>query len=176
MPQKRNPVGSVLTRACVREAQASIELLLRSMDQEHERAAGAWHAEWQVLTGALAFTGGAVSWLGDVVANLGVYPERMRANLDATHGLVMAERVTLLLSEQLGRDEAHELMRSASRRIGEEDGTLRDVLLADEEVRRHLSAGEIERALDPATYLGTAEAFIDRALVLHRQRAKIGSR
>jgi 3-carboxy-cis,cis-muconate cycloisomerase len=165
----------VLTRACVREAQVSIDLLLGSMGQEHERAAGAWHAEWQALTGALAFTGGAVSWLHDVLANLEVYPDRMRANLDATHGLVMAERVTLLLSEQLGRDAAHALIRSASGRVGEDGGTLRDALLADEEVRHHLSVGDIERVLDPVTYLGSAEAFIDRALAMHRRREKVGS-
>ncbi len=164
MPQKRNPIGSVLTRACVREAHGNIEILMRTMAQEHERAAGAWHAEWQALSGALAFTGGAVAALREVAANLEVYPERMRENLDATNGLVLAERVSLLLAERIGRDRAHALVRSLGRQTQERDGTLRDTLLADEEVRRHLSEDEIERAMDPATYLGSANAFIDRVL------------
>jgi 3-carboxy-cis,cis-muconate cycloisomerase len=145
------------------------------MGQEHERAAGAWHAEWQALTSALAFTGGAVSWLGEVMRNLEVYPERMRKNLDATHGLVMAERVTLLLAERMDRDTAHAAIRAASGRAADEGSTLRTVLLADHQVRRHLSTEEIDLALDPATYLGSTPAFIERALALHRQAESAGS-
>jgi 3-carboxy-cis,cis-muconate cycloisomerase len=167
MPQKRNPVGSVLTRACAQEAQANVETLMRAMTQEHERAAGVWHAEWQALTGALALTGGAAAWLVEVMDGLEVYPERMRENLAATRGAVMAERITLLLAERVGRDEAHELMRSASRRANQKNCSLREVLLADDSVRHHLSVDEIERAMDPATYLGSTHAFVDRALSLH---------
>lgn len=172
MPQKHNPVGSVLTRACAREAQAYAEVLTRSMAQEHERAAGAWHAEWQSLTGALAFTGGAAAWLCDVMNGLEVHPEHMRHNLDATHGLVMAERITLLLSERMGRDEAHGLVRSLSWLATGENRTLRESLLADGDVRRHVSVEEIESAMEPATYLGSTHAFIDRALSLHQALQK----
>ncbi|HLJ66235.1 MAG TPA: 3-carboxy-cis,cis-muconate cycloisomerase [Chloroflexota bacterium] len=169
MPQKRNPVGSVLTRACARQAQAAGETLLRCMAQEHERAAGAWQAEWQALSDALAFTGGAAHALAGAVSGLQVDAARMREHLDRSRGLVMAERVSLLLSERAGRATAHELLRAASGRIQSGAGTLRDALLADEEVRRHLSAPEIDAALDPATYLGATGAFIDRALAHHRQ-------
>jgi 3-carboxy-cis,cis-muconate cycloisomerase len=139
------------------------------MGQEHERAAGAWHAEWNALTAALAFTGGAVSWIGEVMTHLEVHPERMRENLDATHGLVMAERVTFLLAERVDRDTAQAVIRAASRRASEEGSSLRTVLMADHQVRRHLSAEEIDLALNPATYLGSTPGFIDRALALHRQ-------
>lgn len=176
MPHKRNPIGSVLARACAREARPTIDLLLRSTEQEHERAAGAWHAEWQALTSALTFTGGAVAWLEEVMAHLEVYPERMRENFDATHGLVMAERVTLLLAERAGRDTAHEMIRAASRRAAEEGNSLRTVLMSDHQVRRHLSGDEIDLALDPATYLGSTQAFIERALAMHRQAGSTGSK
>jgi 3-carboxy-cis,cis-muconate cycloisomerase len=175
MPHKRNPVGSVLARACAREAQPNIDLLMRTMGQEHERATGAWHAEWAALTAALAFTGGAVSWAGEVMSHLEIYPERMRENLDATHGLVMAERVTFLLTERMDRDTAHAAIRAASGRAAEEGISLRTVLMADHQVRRHLSAEEIDRALDPTTYLGSTSAFIERALARHRQAESAGS-
>jgi 3-carboxy-cis,cis-muconate cycloisomerase len=170
MPQKRNPVGSVLVRACARQAQGNVEILVRAMGQEHERAAGAWHAEWQALAGALAFTGGAAAWLAEVMEGLEVHPERMRENLDATRGLVMAERVSLLLAERMGRDEAHELIRLLSRRIERDSGTLHEALLADGDVLRHLTVEQIEDVMNPATYLGSTQSFIHRALALHAHR------
>jgi 3-carboxy-cis,cis-muconate cycloisomerase len=139
-----------------------------SMAQEHERGVGTWQAEWQALSGALAFTGGAAMWLGEVVAGLEVDPVRMRAHLDDSHGLVMAERVALLLGERIGRDEAHQLIRAASGRATAGKGTFRAVLLADDEVRRYLSVEEIDAAMDSTTYLGATHRFIDRALARHR--------
>jgi 3-carboxy-cis,cis-muconate cycloisomerase len=81
MPHKRNPVASTLARACGARAQAAAGLLLSSLVQEHERAAGAWHAEWSALSDALALTGGAVAWLRQALEGLEVDVERMRANI-----------------------------------------------------------------------------------------------
>jgi 3-carboxy-cis,cis-muconate cycloisomerase len=166
LPQKRNPVGAVMTRACAREALAGAETLVRAMGQELERGAGSWQAEWPALTSALAYTGGDASWLRTSVESLQVHPERMRANLEVSNGLVMAERVALLLSERIGREEAHALIRQASDRVTAGEGSLGEVLAADEEVRRHLSREDIDRAMDPAMYLGASQTFIDRALAV----------
>lgn len=167
MPHKQNPVRAVMARACVREAQAQADVLFRAMAQEHERAAGAWQVEWPALSGALACTGGAAWWLKGSLDGLEVRPERMRANLDATGGLIMAERVANALAERAGREPAHDLVRTLSRQARVEDRSLRELLLHDETVRAHLGQEEIERAMDPACYLGSANAFIDRALALH---------
>ena len=80
MPHKRNPVGSTLARACALRAQAAGSLLVRGV-HEHERAAGAWQAEWSALSDALALTGGAASWMRETLEGLEVDAERMRANL-----------------------------------------------------------------------------------------------
>jgi 3-carboxy-cis,cis-muconate cycloisomerase len=80
MPHKRNPVGSVLVRACAAHVHAAAGTLTGAV-HEHERAAGAWHAEWKALTDALAFTGGAAWWLRRTLEGLEVDPARMRANL-----------------------------------------------------------------------------------------------
>ena len=64
MPHKRNPVGAVLAVACARHARANAGILLESVVQEHERAVGAWHAEWHALATALAATGGAAAPCG----------------------------------------------------------------------------------------------------------------
>ena len=78
MPQKRNPVGSTLARANARLAAAHAGVLLGSLEQEHERAAGAWQAEWEALSGALAHTGGALAALAGALESLEVDAARMR--------------------------------------------------------------------------------------------------
>jgi 3-carboxy-cis,cis-muconate cycloisomerase len=80
MPHKRNPVGSTLARACALRAQAAGNLLVRGV-HEHERAAGAWQAEWSALSEALALTGGAAAWMRETLDGLEVDAERMRANV-----------------------------------------------------------------------------------------------
>jgi 3-carboxy-cis,cis-muconate cycloisomerase len=83
MPHKRNPVGSLLAVACARQAQAQASVLLASLVQEHERAFGAWHAEWPALVGALGYTGGAVDGARRALSGLEVHADRLRANLEA---------------------------------------------------------------------------------------------
>jgi 3-carboxy-cis,cis-muconate cycloisomerase len=81
MPHKRNPVGSTLARACAMRARASAALLSEALVQEHERAAGAWHAEWGALSDALAYTGGAAAWMRETLEGLEVDAARMRENI-----------------------------------------------------------------------------------------------
>jgi 3-carboxy-cis,cis-muconate cycloisomerase len=118
MPHKRNATNAILAIACARHARANAGILLESVAQEHERAAGAWHAEWAALSRALAAAGGAAAALRRSLDGLEVDTARMRANLgDET------------LSE--------------ARRFGID-------------------------AAGPEDYLGSAGAFVDRALGQHR--------
>jgi 3-carboxy-cis,cis-muconate cycloisomerase len=164
LPHKRNPIGSALARACARGVHAAAGVLEEALAQEHERAAGAWHAEWKALSDALALTGGAAWWVREVLEGLEIDEERMRANLDATGGLIMAERVSGLLAERLGRVAAHDLVRDAAT----SGRPFREALLAEPRVTEHLSQAELDEALDPAGYLGSAEALVDRALAHYR--------
>ena len=83
MPHKRNPVAAISARACARQAPGLVATLLACMEQEHERAAGAWHAEWAPLRALLVATGSAAAWLRTCLEGLEVDAERMRANLGA---------------------------------------------------------------------------------------------
>jgi 3-carboxy-cis,cis-muconate cycloisomerase len=168
LPHKRNPVGATAINAGVRRVHGLAGVLLGCMVQEHERAAGAWQAEWETLREALLLTAGAAAWAHDVLRDLEVYPERMRSNLETTHGLIMAEHVTMVLAESIGRREAHEAVESASRRAAGSDRPLRDELLGDQTVTSHLTPQQIDAALDPSGYLGSALAFIDRALAAYQ--------
>jgi 3-carboxy-cis,cis-muconate cycloisomerase len=164
LPHKRNPVGATLTIACAHGVRGAASVLIGALAQEHERAAGAWQAEWEALSRALALTGGAAASLREAFDGLSVDAERMRANLDLTGGLLMTEAVSTALADRLGQSEAKRVVGEAARR----GGSLRDELIADPSVE--LSEEEIDGALDPANYLGSAAAFVDRALKAHEER------
>ena len=166
LPHKHNPIESTLARACGRLVGAYASVLTTGLEQEHERAAGAWHAEWEALSGALAYTGGAAHAVGRAVGSLQVDTERMRRNLGATDGLVLAERVSFTLAARYGRAESHDIVREAASRVAASGRSLADELRDDDRVG--LSDSELDALLDPETYLGSAEAFVDRALELYR--------
>jgi 3-carboxy-cis,cis-muconate cycloisomerase len=83
MAHKHNPVGAVSVLACTKRTPGLVSTALACMEQEHERAAGAWQAEWGTHTELLALTGSAAAWARELLENLIVDPERMAANLAA---------------------------------------------------------------------------------------------
>jgi len=157
MPQKRNAAASVRAIACARQARGHAAVLLAAVEGEHERSAGAWQSEWAALSGALATAGGAIANVAEALTGLEVDADRMRQNLDATGGLVVAERVSQLLAPRVGRREAREIVAAAAA-----TGSFRWALVADERVG--LSAEDVDALLDPARYLGSAAQLVDRAL------------
>jgi len=173
LPHKRNPILSVTAIASTRRVQDLLGTLQAAMVGEHERAAGAWHAEWEALSDALALTGGAAAATREALEGLQVHTDRMRENLGATGGLLLSEQVTTILAERFGRLEAHELVEAASHRTLESGRSLREELLAEPALREALSPEEIDDALDPACYLGSAQLFVDRALSLYRAEVSV---
>jgi 3-carboxy-cis,cis-muconate cycloisomerase len=158
MPHKQNPVRSVLITAAVRRTPGLVSTMLAAMPQEHERAAGSWHAEWETLGTLLSLLSGAAARLKDLLSGLRVDREQMRANIGITGGLVMAEAVVTRLAPVMGRIAAGDLVAE----IAGSGRPFRAALLADPRVT--LSEEDIDSALDPAGYLGSAGDFIDRAL------------
>ena len=171
MPHKRNPVDAVLAQAAARLAQAQVGVILGAMAHEHERAAGGWQAEWQALPDLARFAGGAVARVADAVAGLEVDAARMRANLDAGGGLMLAESLMIALALHVGRPAAQHVVHDLCRQAAAGGVTLRDAALAHTQVRAALSPEAVAAALDPASYLGSSNAFIDR--VLERYRAML---
>jgi 3-carboxy-cis,cis-muconate cycloisomerase len=82
MAHKRNPVAAICALAGAAQAPGLVSTLLAAMVQEHERAAGAWHAEWRPLRELLVSTGSAVSWLRECLTQLVVDPSAAQRNLD----------------------------------------------------------------------------------------------
>ncbi|MEV4316630.1 3-carboxy-cis,cis-muconate cycloisomerase [Actinocrispum sp. NPDC049592] len=155
MPHKQNPTRSVLITAAVRQIPGLVSTMLATMPQEHERAAGNWHAEWETLSSLLRLTGGATARTRDLLDGLRVNPDRMRANLDLTGGLVMAEAISTRVGDG-------ELVAEIARESVASGKSLRECLIEDPRIT--LSTQDIDAAMDPKAYLGAASDLIDRAL------------
>jgi len=146
MPQKRNPIGAQQLMRAARLTRSYLDLALDAAVADHERPTAVWSLEWHAVAPALAVCGGAVRTAADVLGGLRVDTAAMAANLDRTHGLIMAESVMMRLAPDIGRQAAHDevdAMVSASLKAGDsftEHVSRRDPALAD--------------AVHPAAYLG----------------------
>jgi 3-carboxy-cis,cis-muconate cycloisomerase len=164
MPHKRNPVAAATVLAAATRAPGLVATMLSAMVQEHERGLGGWHAEWETLPELCGLAAGALHQMTETIAGLEIDADRMRANLDATDGLIMAEAVTIALGAALGRLAAHELVEQACREAIRAKRHLRDVLAAHEVIAKHLSAADLDRLFQPLNYTGQAGRFIARVL------------
>jgi 3-carboxy-cis,cis-muconate cycloisomerase len=164
MPHKRNPVAAATALAAATMAPNLAATIFAAQVQDHERSAGPWHAEWPVMPMLQLVTSGALAATVDIAEGLEVDVARMRVNLDATHGLIMAEAVTFALAEKIGKSEAHHLMEAACKKAVADGQDLHDVLAADSEVTAHLDAGRLAKLFEPMAYQGVAQALIDRLL------------
>ncbi|GII54283.1 3-carboxy-cis,cis-muconate cycloisomerase [Planotetraspora thailandica] len=162
MAHKSNPVRALLVATAARQAPALAAMLYQSLAAEDERPAGAWHAEWQPLREALRLAGGAAEAAAAMAGGLRIDTERMRDNLAMTGGLIATERLTVALSDLIGRDEATKALARAARAVPAAGRDLARTLAEDpavplpEETLRELS--------DPAGHLGSAGQLVDREL------------
>jgi 3-carboxy-cis,cis-muconate cycloisomerase len=164
MPQKRNPIASEYILASARMVQGLVPVMLGAMAQDHERATGPWQVEALALPQAFVLTHGALLQARAIAEGMVVDADRMRANLNLTHGMILAEAVMMGLAPQLGRGEAHHVVKRACdvalvERIG-----LAEALERDPAVAARMDRAAIDNLTDPAHYLGSADAFIDRVL------------
>jgi 3-carboxy-cis,cis-muconate cycloisomerase len=164
MPQKRNPIGCEYVIAQARGAQALVPQLLGAMAHEHERGAGPMQLEQLALGQILLLTHGALATLLPIAEGLEVDATRMRRNLDAGGGLIMAEAVMMGLAPHLGRGVAHDVVHHACDAALAEGITLAAALAREPRVAEVLDAPAIARLTDPASYLGAAGAFTDAVL------------
>ena len=168
MPHKQNPIDATMGLAAARLAAGQVTVMLGAMPQEHERGAGGWQAEWVALPALFRFAGGTVGRVARALEGLQVHEARMRANLEAGAGLVMAEALATELAPRLGRLQAQRLVQALGIRAKAGNLSLRDVALTDPQVGTLLEPGQIDLTLDPGSNLGSAQVFIDRSLATYR--------
>jgi adenylosuccinate lyase len=170
MPQKRNPHMSQDIMAYAAQIRAMVPLALETVMTEHEAnrqtSLMMRHAQNQVC-GLLGDTLERVRILAE---GLVLKPERMRANLDLTEGLIMAEPIMLALGEHVGRQEAHDIVYDAAQVAGVE-GSFSGLLAADPRFTEHLSADQIDAMLDPTKSTGLCARLAEEQAVRGRALA-----
>ncbi|NUZ06767.1 3-carboxy-cis,cis-muconate cycloisomerase [Piscinibacter koreensis] len=152
MPNKRNPVASMIALAAATRAPQRVAALLAAMPQEHERGLGNWQAELAEWPSLFLSAHGALGALADAIGGLDVATDRMRANIDAQGGQVFAEAVGLLAGRVVGKSKAHAWLEQLSRRAFAERRHLRELvreaLAADARLAGAIGAEALDAAFD----------------------------
>lgn len=159
MPHKRNPIGCAVTLAAANRVPGLVSSYLSAMVQEHERAVGAWQSELPIIAAVTQATGVAAASIAEITEGLSVDSAQMRRNIDATLGTIFAEKVMLLLGQNLGRDTAHKLLEEATGRAVAQKQPLARVLGDMPEVTRHIDQATINKLDVAEDYLGSADSF-----------------
>ena len=170
MPHKRNPVGCAAALSAATRVPALVATMLSAMPNEHERALGGWQSEWETLPEIVALCAVALAQLHGVVDGLQIDTDRMRRNIDATRGMVMAEAVVIELAQSMGRLQAHQIIEQACRKAYQQNADLLTVLQAEPELTQLLSKQRLAQLLDPHTAVGEAGPYVDRVLAAYQQR------
>ena len=165
MPQKVNPITSEQIIAAARTNAALLSAMHQALIQEHERATSGWQMEWWTLPQMFELTASALRKAEFLSAHLDVDEARMRHNVDASNGLMLAETVTFALSKAMSRKAAKALVTAACRTARTENRHLVDVVR--EQTDAPLNWDVLK---DEAAHFGSAQAFIDRVLAEARSR------
>src|SRR5216117_2412419 len=162
MAQKENPVASENVCSLSRIVRSLVTPALENVPLWHERDLTNSASERIILPHACVLIDEMLARTTEIFDSLRVYPDRMKENLDATKGQVMAEAVMIaLVGKGLGRQDAHKLVRDTAHKARTKGMHLRDALWAEQKVTKLLSKKEIEAAMDPNSYLGESYAIVD---------------
>jgi len=164
MPHKRNPVACNIALSAANNAPHLVGAMLSAMVQEHERGVGGWHAEWRTLPELFRIVGGSAAHMADAAHGMEIDVKRMRANVELTGGLLLAEALSFALAEKLGKAQAHALVEEASKKAVAQKKHLRDIVGAMPEIAKQFDKAALARIFDPAHYLGAAPEFLERLL------------
>lgn len=164
MPHKRNPVGCIAILANAQRVPNLVATMLSCMVQDHERATGNWHAEWETLADIVQLTAGAVQQACIVTNWLEVDAAKMRSNIELTNGLIYAENISLALAEHIGKADAHALMETLCKEAVEQKIHLKELVERNGTVIKYLSQVQIDDLFDPENSTGICDSFIDRVL------------
>jgi 3-carboxy-cis,cis-muconate cycloisomerase len=170
MPHKRNPVGCAAILTAAQRTPGLMATLYASQIQQHERALGGWQAEWEVLPEVLMLTGAAIAQSEQLVRGMQVDAVKMRADLDITHGLIMAESVTLALATFIGKQEAHHLVETLCHQALDDKRPLLSLLENDARVTSHFTSAELTALLDPSRATGSADHFVRQVLTRYQEQ------
>lgn len=159
MPHKRNPVTCAAILANTNRLPHLVATILSAMPQEHERSAGLWHSEWEVLTEIMQLTAGSVEKSIALIEGLEVDEIRMLANLELTNGLIYAENLALALAQKIGKSAAHQWIENACKKAIQEKKHLKEVVL-----EMNIEIADLDSLFDPKNSIGLSLELIDQVV------------
>jgi adenylosuccinate lyase len=173
MPHKRNPETCERICGLARVVRSLVTPALENVVTWHERDLTQSSAERFIIPEACILVDYMLFLMTNIVANLYVNEERMRQNIELTQGRAMSEAVMIALTKKgVSRQEAHELLRKLTIKSEMEKRPFREVLLEDKFVGKKLSEKEIDEALNPRNYLGTALKQVELMVEKTKQERK----
>ena len=164
MPHKRNPPACEGIIALARAVRAIVPQAVECVMADHERDKVVLQSEREFTSRLMCMTHAAVVKGAAVLRGLTVRADMMERNLGALNGLLMSEPVMFALGKKFGKQEAHEMVYEICMHAFESGQPLRDALLANNTVAAALTPAEIDAMLDPHSYVGMAEVFVDRVV------------
>ncbi len=175
MPHKRNPINSENICGLARVVKSNIFVALENVALEHERDLTNSSAERVIIPESFILLDEILTRMRKILSGLIVRKENVEKNLRLTKGLNLAEAVMIALVDKgMSRQDAHELLRRLAFKAYAENREFKDVLKESGEVRAYLSEEEIENALNPANYIGTAVEQVRRVIEKAREERKSG--
>ncbi|MDT0576663.1 adenylosuccinate lyase [Croceicoccus sp. F390] len=165
MPHKRNPVLTENLTGLARMVRSAVMPAMENVALWHERDISHSSVERFIGPDATITLDFALARLTGVIDKLLVYPDRMQKNLDRMGGLVHSQRVLLALTQAgVSRENAYRLVQRNAMKVWDSDGSLslRDLLLADEDVRAALSSEQIEEKFDLDYHFAQIEGIFER--------------
>lgn len=164
MPHKRNPIKAEQVCGLARIIRAQVEPALLNNTLWDERDLTNSSCERVVFPEVMILTDHTIKTMTDIIQNLQFHPENIRKNLALLKGINMSEAVMIELAKQIGRQQAHGLIRKCAMNARKTGKHMKDVLLEDEEVSKHLAQDEIERLMSPDNYIGTAVEQVEQVV------------
>jgi len=167
MPHKRNPVGSENVSGLARLVRTNALAALENVALWHERDISHSSVERVILPDSTILLDYMLHRMTGIIEGLQVYPERMRANMERSYGLMYSQRVLLKLADTgLPRQHAYEIVQRNAMRAWRESTSFRRLLEADPEVTARLAPADLEACFNPAWYLRNVDAIYRRAGLL----------
>ena len=164
MPHKRNPIKAEQVCGLARIIRAQVEPALLNNTLWDERDLTNSSCERVVFPEVMILTDHTIKTMTDIIQNLQFHPENIRKNLALLKGINMSEAVMIELAKQIGRQQAHGLIRKCAMNARKTGKHMKDVLLEDEGVSKHLAQDEIERLMSPDNYIGTAVEQVEQVV------------
>ena len=173
LPHKRNPTAASAALSAAMLAPQLTGTILAAQIQEHERSVGVWGVEWLTFPALSLVTSGALATIADIAEGLEVDVPRLKANLEQSGGLVMAECISFALAEKIGKADAHAVLQELAKTADETGRPFRELVESDARITAHITATELGRLFMPTSYQGSAQTFIDRLVASAQGRTTV---